>query len=35
MKYVIFAVLSSLFLGACTGGKDDTGADTSSATAAE
>ncbi len=35
MKFVILAVLGSLFLGGCTGGKDDTGADTSSATAAE
>jgi hypothetical protein len=33
MKYVIFAVLSSLFLGACTGGKDDSAGDTAVDTA--
>jgi PBP1b-binding outer membrane lipoprotein LpoB len=35
MKIVLFAVLGSLFLGGCTGGKDDTASDTSSATTAE
>jgi hypothetical protein len=35
MKYVIFAVLSSMFLGACTGGKDDSSRDTVVDTAAQ
>jgi PBP1b-binding outer membrane lipoprotein LpoB len=35
MKYVIFAILGSMFLGGCTGGKTDSGTDTSADTAAK
>ena len=35
MKFIILAVLGSLFLGGCTGGEDDTATDTSSVTTAE
>jgi hypothetical protein len=35
MKYIIFAALSSLFLGACTGDKSDSASDTAADTAAE
>jgi|688.fasta_scaffold1190299_2 hypothetical protein len=35
MKFVIFAVLSSLFLGGCTGGKEDSATDSAADSAAE
>jgi hypothetical protein len=35
MKFIILVVLSSIFLGGCTGGKSDSAADTSADTAAE
>jgi PBP1b-binding outer membrane lipoprotein LpoB len=35
MKFIILAVLGTIFLGGCTGSKDDTATDTSSATTAE
>jgi len=35
MKFMILAALSSIFLGGCTGDKNDSSADTSADTAAK
>jgi len=35
MKFIILAVLGTIFLGGCTGGKNDSSADTSADSAAE